>query len=84
MPRGAKQLDRGTIHPRLREVIDRSVREGRFTLRVLGIAAGFPDPQTLSKQMHGEFPTSTLMLRRWKRVAEISGYDGDPIRREHE
>ena len=82
MPQGARKLGRGTIHQGLREVIEDSVREGRFSLRVLGVAAGFPDQQTLSRQLNGEFPTSPLMLRRWKRVAEISGYDGDPIRRQ--
>ena len=77
--RGARRLGRGTINPSLRELIDRGVREGRFSLRVLGMAAGFPDPQTFSKQIHQEFPTSPLMLDRWRRVARISGFSGEPV-----
>ena len=81
MPRGARRLGRGTITPSLRELIDQGVREGRFSLRVLGTAGGFPDPQTLSKQLHNEFPTSPLMLRRRRRAARISGFTGEPVLR---
>ena len=79
--RGARRLGRGTINPGLRELIDSGVRDGRFSLRVIGIAAGFPDPQTLSKHLHREFATSPLMLKRWRRVAEISGFNGEPVLR---
>ena len=77
--RGARRLGRGTINPGLRELIDSGVRDGRFSLRVIGTAAGFPDPQTFSKHLHKEFPTSPLMLERWRRVARISGFSGEPV-----
>ena len=77
--RGARRLGRGTVNPSLRELIDRGVREGQFSLRVIGIAAGFPDPQTLSKHLHAEFATSPLMLERWRRVARIAGFNGEPV-----
>ena len=81
MPRGARRLGRGTINPSLRELIDQGVREGRFSLRVLGTAGGFPDPQMFSKQLNHDFPTSPLMLKRWRRVARISGFTGEPLQK---
>ena len=77
--RGAKRLNRETINPNLRELIDRGVREGRFSQRALANAAGFPDSQTFSQQLRHEFGTSPLMLERWRRVARISGYAGEPV-----
>ena len=41
-----RRLGRGTVNPELQQLIDNGVREGRYSLRVIGIAAGFPDPQT--------------------------------------
>ena len=84
MRRGARKLHRSTVTAGLKRAIDEAVRSGAFSLRSLGFATGFPNPQILSTQLHGAFPCSPLNLRRWERVAEISGYDGDPIRREHE
>ena len=77
--RGARRLGRGTINPGLRELIDSGVREGRFSLRVLGTAAGFPDTPSFSKHLHNSFPTSPLMVERWRRVARISGFSGEPV-----
>ena len=57
--RGARRLNRGRINSELRQQIAESVRDGHFCLRSLGAAAGFPDPQTLSRQLHSAgFPTS--------------------------
>ena len=76
MRRGARKLNRGTVNSGLRDRIDAAVRSGAFSLRSLGFATGFPNPQILSTQLHGAFPCSTLNLQR---VAEISGYDGKPV-----
>ena len=77
--RGARRLGRGTINPELRALIDSGVREGHYSLHTIATAAGFPDPQTLSKNLHGESPTSPLMRDRWRRVVQITGFDGDPV-----
>ena len=77
--RGARRLGRGTINPELQQLIDNGVREGRYSLRVIGIAAGFPDPQTFSKHIHADFATSPLMIERWRRVARIAGFNGEPV-----
>ena len=79
MQRGARKLHRGVVNGGLKRAIDDAVRSGAFSLRSLGSATGFPNPQILSTQLNGTFPCSPLNLRRWRKVADISGYDGDPL-----
>ena len=80
MPKGARRLGRGVISPELRECVARGVREGRFSLRSLGAAVGFPDSQTVSRQLHGQFATSPRTLERWQRVAQMAGFaDDEPV-----
>ena len=76
--RGARRLNRGKINSELRERIAKSVRDGRFCLRSLGAAAGFPDPPALSRQLNSSgFPTSPRTLERWRKVARCVGHTGD-------
>ena len=76
--RDARRLNRGKINSELRERIAKSVRGGHFCLRSLGTAAGFPDPPTLSRQLHSDgFPTSPRTLERWGRVARCVGHTGE-------
>ena len=77
--RGARKLHRGVVTEELRRSIDQAVRSGAFSLRSLGVASGFPNPQLLSMQMNRDFASSTLNLERWRKVADICGYEGDPI-----
>ena len=76
--RGARRLNRGRINSELRQQIAESVRDGHFCLRSLGAAASFPDPPTLSRQLHSAgFPTSPRTLERWRRVARCVGHTGN-------
>ena len=67
------------ISPGLRELIDEGVREGRFSLRSLSAAVGFPDSQTVSRQLNREFATSPRTLERWQRVAQLAGFTGELV-----
>ena len=81
MQRGARKLHRGVVNVDLKRAIDEVVRSGACSLRSLGFATGFPNPQILSTQLHGTFPCSTLNLDRWQRVAEISDFHGEAVLR---
>ena len=79
MQRGARKLHRSVVNAGLKHSIDKAVRSGAFSLQSLGFATGFPNPQILATQLHGAFPCSPLNLRRWRNVAQMCGYAGDPI-----
>ena len=79
--RGARRLNRATVNCELRTLLDKGVREGKFSLRSIVFSVGFPDPQTFGRQLNSSFPTSTRTMTRWRRVAECVGFTGDVLQR---
>ena len=79
---GARKFHRGEVNFQLRRTLDKGVRSGVFSYQSISFATGFPNAQIFSMQLHNVFPCSKLNLDRWRRVAEIAEYAGDPISRE--
>ena len=79
--RGARRLNRATVNCELRTLLEKGVREGKFSLRSIAFSVGFPDPQTFGRKLHSSFPTSTRTVTRWRRVAECVGFNGDVLQK---
>ena len=53
-----------------------------LSLRAIAFLAGFTDPTGLIHQLHKPFAPTELNRTRWRVVADVSHFDGEPLQEE--
>ena len=70
-----------TLNNTFREHLDQARQRG-LKLQTLAMLTGFSDPMNLLSQMRVPFAPTSHNRERWRTIALLTNYDGEPLEQE--